>query len=249
MDVQGKAALVTGGTRGIGAAAAVQLAGLGADVAIVGREAGDAARATKALIEEAGRRCTILTADLARPEEATRCVNETRATLGGLDILVHCAGATAAGSLLEVDEALWYQAFDVHVHAIFHLCRAAVPLMKTKGTGAIVLISSIAGVRGCLGALAYGVVKGAIPQFTRGLARELADANISVNCVTPGVIRTRLQDYLTPEQVKHNLANRIPLHREGQPEDVARIISTLVTNDYVTGENITIDGGLTMRIA
>jgi NAD(P)-dependent dehydrogenase (short-subunit alcohol dehydrogenase family) len=121
--------------------------------------------------------------------------------------------------------------------------------MKERGAGAIVLVSSAAGLRGCLGALAYGVVKGALPQFARALARELADDNIRVNCVSPGIIRTPFQDFLTPEQVKNNIENRIPLHREGRPEDVARMIAELVVNEFITGENVVIDGGMTMRIA
>jgi len=92
------------------------------------------------------------------------------------------------------------------------------------------------------------VVKGAIPQFTRALAYELADDNIRVNCVSPGVIRTRFQNYLTKEQVKNNIENRIPLHREGTAEDVADVICMLVKNDFITGENVVIDGGMTMRI-
>jgi 3-oxoacyl-[acyl-carrier protein] reductase len=120
--------------------------------------------------------------------------------------------------------------------------------MKRKREGSIVLISSAAGRRGCLGAIAYGVVKGALPQLARSLARELAEDNIRVNTVSPGIIRTSFQDYLSPEQVKNNIENRIPLHREGRPEDVAEVIAMLVTNDFITGETIAIDGGMTMRI-
>lgn len=138
--------------------------------------------------------------------------------------------------------------FNNHVHAIFHLCRAAVPMMKKKREGSIILISSAAGARGCLGAIAYGVAKGALPQFARSLARELADDNIRVNAVSPGIIRTPFQDYLTPEQVEENVENRIPLHREGKPEDVAEVIAMLVVNDFVAGETMTVDGGMAMRI-
>jgi len=128
------------------------------------------------------------------------------------------------------------------------LSRAAVPHMVQQGEGAIILIGSAAGLRGCLGAIAYGVVKGALPQFARALARELADNNIRVNCVSPGVIRTPFQDFLKPEQVRNNISNRIPLHREGQPEDVARAIAALVENEFITGENLVIDGGMAMRM-
>jgi len=139
-------------------------------------------------------------------------------------------------------------AFAVHVHSVFHLARAAAPYMARQGAGAIILLGSAAGLRGCLGALAYGVVKGALPQFARSLARELADQNIRVNCVSPGVIRTPFHARLTPEQVANNIQNRIPLHREGRPEDVAQLIVSLIENDFITGETFVIDGGMTMRI-
>jgi NAD(P)-dependent dehydrogenase (short-subunit alcohol dehydrogenase family) len=152
------------------------------------------------------------------------------------------------GGLQEVSEEAWMNAFAVHVHSVFHLARAATPLMAKGGAGAIILVGSAAGLRGCIGALAYGVVKGALPQFARSLARELAEQNIRVNCVSPGVIRTPFHRSLTPEQVRNNIENRIPLHREGKPEDVADLITALIENDFITGENIVIDGGMTMRI-
>jgi NAD(P)-dependent dehydrogenase (short-subunit alcohol dehydrogenase family) len=182
------------------------------------------------------------------PTEVTACVERTVAELGSIDIVVHAAGGAVPGGLLSVTPEAWYAAFEVHLHAIYHLCRAAVPFMKKKREGAIILIGSAAGSRGCLGALAYGVVKGALPQFTRILARELADDNIRVNAVAPGIIRTPFQDFLTPEQAANNIQNRIPLHREGNPNDVADLITTLVCNDFITGETVAVDGGMTMRI-
>jgi len=139
--------------------------------------------------------------------------------------------------------------FDVHVHAVYHLSRAAVPHMRQRGEGAVVLVSSTAGKLALPTNLAYQVVKGAIPHFTRALARELAKDNIRVNCVAPGVVRTRFHDAMTPEQKMLNLEQRIPLRREGTPRQVAEVIQLLVTNDYITGDMVTVDGGLTMRIA
>lgn len=139
-------------------------------------------------------------------------------------------------------------AFAVHVHSVFHLARAAAPHMARQSGGAIILLGSAAGMRGCMGALAYGVAKGALPQFARGLARELGEQNIRVNCVSPGIIRTPFQASLTSEQVENNIQNRIPLHREGKPEEVAALIVSLIENDFITGENFVIDGGMTMRI-
>jgi len=249
MDLKDKKVLVTGGTRGIGGAAALALARAGADVAIVGRKEDGDTLATRQAIQTTGRRCELFMADCGRAADATRCVQETVQRLGALDVLIHAAGGPVNGKLFEISEADWYGAFDVHVHAIFHLCRAALPVMKLRKEGAIVLISSTAGLRAVHTNIAYQVVKGAIPHFTRALARECAEDNIRVNCVAPGVIRTRFHAAMTEQQKKLNLEQRIPLHREGTPDQVASLIMELVTNDYVTGETFTIDGGLTMRIA
>ena len=248
MKLDGKVSLVTGGTGGIGAATALELARRGSDIMISGRRIDGRGEALKNKIVSLGRRCFLLAADMSVPEEVTRSVQETAAQMGSVDVLVHAAGGAAPGNLLQVTPEAWYRAFDVHVHAVVHLSRALVPFMKRKREGSIVLISSAAGSRGCLGAIAYGVVKGALPQLARSLARELAEDNIRVNTVSPGIIRTSFQDYLSPEQVKNNIENRIPLHREGRPEDVAEVIAMLVTNDFITGETIAIDGGMTMRI-
>lgn len=249
MKLDGKVCLITGGSSGIGAATAREFAFRGADIAICGLAADDRlAREVKRDIEAMNRKAFCISADVANSDEAVRCVEATIGNLGRLDVLVHCAGGGARGSLLDVDPCIWYKAFEIHVHSVFHLARAAVPAMVESGGGAILLISSAAGSRGCAGAIAYGVAKGAIPPFTRALARELADFNIRVNCVSPGIIRTRFQDYLTPEQVAENMDRRIPLHREGRPENVASALAELAENDFITGAEIPIDGGMTMRM-
>jgi NAD(P)-dependent dehydrogenase (short-subunit alcohol dehydrogenase family) len=246
MDLKDKVALITGGTHGIGATIALHLAQSGTHVCLVGRN--EDQHGIKKQIEAIGVKCLLLQADISKEEECKRVVEDTLAALGNIDILVHSAGSAAPGGLLSGARDVWYQAFDIHVHAAFHLAAAVAPLMKQNKGGAMIFISSAAGLRGVKNALAYATVKGAIPQFTRALAFELSDFNIRVNCVSPGVIRTRFQDFLTPDQIKNNIDNRIPLHREGSPTDVAEAVSMLVKNDFITGENITIDGGMTMRI-
>ena len=249
MELTGKIALVTGGTRGIGAATALALAREGADVAIVGRNVDAEATATGDAIRKLGRRCEIIQADCANAAEATRCVKATELKLGHVAMLVHCAGGPVNGGLFDLTPEKWNAAFDLHVHAIFHLSRAVIPAMQIKKEGAIVLISSVAGIRGVVTNPAYQVVKGALPQFARALAREFAADNIRVNCVAPGVIRTAFHSAMSAEQKKINLEQRIPLRREGTAEQVAEAIVLLVKNDYITGETLTVDGGLTMRIA
>ena len=241
-------ALVTGGTKGIGAATAIALAEQGADVAIVGRRQDAEAQAMQRNIETLGRRCLVIQADVGVSHQATKCVQQTAQKLGSVDILVHSAGGPVNGGLLELTPEAWYGAFDVHVHAIFHLCRAALPIMRQRKRGAIILISSAAGIRAIKTNVAYQAVKGTLPQLARALAYEFANDNIRVNCVAPGVIRTAFHAAMPAAVKRNNLENRIPLHREGTSEQVASLICQLVANDYITGETVSIDGGLTMRI-
>ena len=249
MDLKDKVCLITGGTKGIGAATAVMFAQAGAKVAVVGRSLDDAeAVDTRKKLEAVGRPVAFLKGDMAKAEDCRRVVEETAAKLGDADVLVHSAGGLVSGGLFEVTPEQWAAGFDVHVHAVYHLCRAAVPAMKRKKQGAVVLISSTAGRRGIRTNVGYQVVKGALPQLTRALAFELADDNVRVNCVAPGVIRTAFHDAMPAAVKENNLKNRIPLHREGTPEQVASLIRETVTNEYLTGETFVIDGGLTMRI-
>ena len=248
MQLKDKAGLITGGTRGIGAAAALALARRGLHIALAARRLDDQAKKIQREVEALGRKCVLIGADVARPADAARCVEEATRALGSVDVLVHSAGGPVNGGLFELSEEEWHDAFAVHLHSIFHLCRAALPAMRAKREGAVILISSAAGIRGIKTNVAYQTVKGALPQMTRALAYEFAADNIRVNCVAPGVIRTDFHAQMSPEAKKHNLENRIPLRREGTSEQVAEAICELVTNDYITGETLSVDGGLTMRI-
>lgn len=249
MELQGKSVLITGGTHGIGAATALQLAQAGCHVTINGRHEDDASRATLQQLKDTGARAAFLQGDCSKSHELRQLVETAAKKLGSLEVVIHSAGGLVPGKLMEVTEEAWLNGFAVHVHAAFHLAQSAYPLMKKSGEGAFLFISSSAGLRGLPANLAYQTVKGALPQFTRALARELAEDNIRANCVAPGVIRTRFHDEMPEEVRTNNLKNRIPLHREGTPEQVASLILELVRNEYITGETVSIDGGLTMRIA
>jgi NAD(P)-dependent dehydrogenase (short-subunit alcohol dehydrogenase family) len=163
MESKNAACLITGGTRGIGAAAAVAFAEHGANIVIVGRRLDDAAKDVVRQVEGLGRRCVAISADIGKPDEAARCVEQTIRNFGTIDLLVHSAGGPVNGGLLEITPEQWYSAFGVHVHPIFHLCRAAVPVMKKNRRGSIVLISSTAGIRGIRTNVAYQTVKGSLP--------------------------------------------------------------------------------------
>jgi NAD(P)-dependent dehydrogenase (short-subunit alcohol dehydrogenase family) len=250
MQLTEKVCLVTGGTSGIGAAICNDLLANGGHVIAVGRteRTSERDRLNKSASDHK-RRFLFVAGDVGTQAGCDAMVRTALDEFGRVDVLVHSAGGAVMGSALSVSAEDWMSAFAVHVHAIFHLVRAVAPSMQQNREGSIVLISSAAGQRGILGAAAYGVVKGALPQFARILARELADSNIRVNCISPGVIRTPFQDYLTPAQAENNIKNRIPLHREGTVEDVAAAITMLIRNEYMTGADLVIDGGLTMRIA
>lgn len=249
MELHGKVALVTGGTMGLGAAIAIDLARRGADVAIAARNLGGPAEKTRELILATGRGCFLTAADCSVADDCTRVVTETFEHFGRLDVLIHNAGGPSPGRIEDIPPEQWRHTMDLHVNANFYLVKAALPHLRKNREGAIITVSSTAGIRGVPGAIAYATAKGAIPQFTRSLARDLADDNIRVNCVAPGVIRTRFHDDMSAERKELNLNHRIPLHREGTPEQVAEVVALLVTNDYITGETIVIDGGLTSRIA
>jgi NAD(P)-dependent dehydrogenase (short-subunit alcohol dehydrogenase family) len=248
MNIQDKVCLITGGTSGIGASTALRLALKGAQVVAMSRRGDRHPPPCFGNADLNGKSIRLLKGDVADPKACRDCVARVIRDFGHLDVLVHSAGEPFLGGLYAITEEKWMRAFAVHVHAVFHLCKAAAPHMAKQREGAIILLGSVAGLRGCLGALAYGVAKGALPQFARTLARELADQNIRVNCVSPGVIRTPFQKHLTQEQISDNIRNRIPLHREGKPEEAAQLIEFLIENDFITGQNLVIDGGMTMRI-
>jgi NAD(P)-dependent dehydrogenase (short-subunit alcohol dehydrogenase family) len=248
VNLTGKVSLVTGGTLGIGAAIVMELARRGSDVAVIARNVQGEAIELQRAVTSLGRRCVLLAGDLSREEDCGFAVQETVKALGRLDVLVHNAGGPSLGTIEDVSTEQWMHTLALHVTANFWLAKAALPHLRAAGGGCIITVSSTAGIRGVPGAIAYATAKGALPQFTRSLAKDLADDNVRVNCIAPGVITTRFHDSLSTERRKHNVDNRIPLHREGRPDEVAHAVAFLIENDYVTGETLVIDGGLTSRI-
>ncbi len=243
--VAGKLAVITGGTRGIGLGIGEAILAAGGNVVLNGRT--ETAEAS-ALVEKFGpSRVVQALADVSDPAAATALINDAGERFGRLDVLVHSAGGPAPGKVTDLTTEAWMEAFSIHVHPVFHLFRAAHPYLKREG-GAVLLVSSVAGLRGCPGTPAYQTVKGALIPLAKALAFDHARENIRVNLITPGIIRTRFHDSMNEQAKAHNLANRILLGREGSVEDVAEAAMAMIGNEFITGEYLTIDGGMSMRI-
>ncbi|MEO8667300.1 MAG: SDR family oxidoreductase [Bauldia sp.] len=245
-EAGGEVAIITGGTRGIGAAIAANLAGRGTRLVLNGRERDAEVEATIAGLKGKAE-FEVHFGDASDPATSAALVALARDRFGRVDYLVPAAGGPAFGTILDHSTESWEAAFRIHIHAIFHLFRAAHPLLKVRG-GAMLMIGSVAGVRGVPGAAVYATVKGALPNMARALARDHAQENIRVNVIEPGIIRTRFHAKMTPEAERNNLDNRVPLKRFGTPEQVATASVELLTNPYITGETLVIDGGLSMRV-
>ncbi len=237
-SLEGKTALVTGASRGIGRAIASELARAGASVVLGFRSGSDEA---EALAAELGGRA--IQADVASAEEARRLVEEA----GDLDILVNNAGLTRDGVLARMPDDDWRTVIETNLSSVFYTCRAVCRPMMRKRAGAIVNVSSIVGVRGNWGQTNYAASKAGIIGFTKSLARELGSRNVRANVVAPGYVRTRLTDVL-PEEATAAMLQNTPLGRLGEPGDVAGAVRFLCSDEaaFITGDVLLVDGGLGM---
>jgi len=237
-SLDGKTALVTGASRGIGRAIAAELAGAGAKVVIGYRSGKDEA---EALAAELGGRA--VQADVSNAEDAARLVEEA----GDLDILVNNAGLTRDGLLARMPDDDWRTVIDTNLSSVFYTCRAVTRPMMKKRAGAIVNVSSIVGVHGNWGQTNYAASKAGIIGFTKSLARELGSRGVRANVVAPGYVKTRLTDVL-PEEATGAMLQNTPLGRLGEPEDIAGAVRFLCSDEasFITGEVLLVDGGLGM---
>ena len=237
-SLEGKTALVTGASRGIGAAVARELAHAGAAVVVGYRAGGDEA---EALAGEIGGRA--IQADVSSPEDAQRLVAEA----GDLDILVNNAGLTRDGLLARMSDDDWREVIETNLSSVFYTCRAVTRPMMKKRAGSIVNISSIVGVHGNWGQTNYAASKAGIIGFTKSLAKELGSRNVRANVVAPGYVKTRLTDVL-PEEATAAMLQNTALARLGEPEDVAGAVRFLCSDEasFITGDVLLVDGGLGM---
>ena len=249
-DFNGKVALVTGASSGIGRATAESLAANRARVAINFHRNKEGAEAARAQIIDAGGSAIVVQADVTKASEVQSLVEQTVAELGPIDILVNNAGSLIERlRILELSEELWDEVIDLNLKSAFLCCKAVAASMMERKTGAIVNISSIAGrTGGALGSIHYSTAKGGLITFTKGLAKELAPFGVRVNAVSPGVIDTAYHEqFSSPEMMKGYVA-AIPQGRVGTPEEVAEVICFLASGgaSFLAGETIEINGGMFM---
>jgi NAD(P)-dependent dehydrogenase (short-subunit alcohol dehydrogenase family) len=258
MELQGQVAIVTGAGRGIGRAAALELARLGADIAIAELDQGGADK-TAATVKDLGRRALAIPTDVTRRADLATMVERTRATLGRIDILVNNAGIYRAAPTLEVTEEHWDAIMTINARAVFFASQAVLPVMIAQKSGCIVSLASMAGKIGSKTNLPYNVSKAAVVSMTKSLALAHAADGIRVNCVCPGFVETDMWTKvareqgpllgMTAEEFTRRRRETVPLGRMETPEDVASVIGFLCSPRaaYMTGQALSVDGGLIMH--
>ncbi|MEN9343424.1 MAG: 3-oxoacyl-[acyl-carrier-protein] reductase protein FabG [Chlamydiota bacterium] len=246
--LEGKKAIVTGGTAGIGRQIALAFAEEGADVAIFGTNAERGAEVVKEMqtLSSKNRFCFV-TVDIASTSHVKEGIEKAVQQIGPIDILVNNAGITKDGLLMRMTEEDWDVVVDVNLKSVYNTCKELVrPMMKAR-KGKIINVSSVVGLIGNPGQANYAASKAGMIGFTKALAKELGSRNVCVNCIAPGFIVTRMTDALTEGQ-KEALLKTIPMERLGDPKDIANAALFLASHlsDYMTGQVLVVDGGMVM---
>ena len=249
-DLQGKVALVTGASSGIGRATAEALASNGAQVAINFHRNEKGAEAARSQISGAGGCAIVVQADVTRASDVDSLVEQTVNEFGAIDILVNNAGSLVERlKILELSEERWDEVIDLNLKSAFLCSKAVVGSMMQRKTGAIINVSSIAGRNGgALGSIHYSTAKGGLITFTKGLAKEVAPYGVRVNAVSPGVINTPYHEQFSSPEMMKTYTGMIPLGRVGTPTEVGKVICFLASDaaSYLAGETIEINGGMFM---
>ena len=244
MNLEGKSAIVTGGSVGIGASIAVKLAEAGANVALNYRKHREEAEAILDTVEQMGRKGLLVQADISNFSDAAKMVEAVTDAFGNVDILVNNAGINWDGVIWKMTEEQWDSVLDINLKGYFNYIRAVAPLFREQKSGRIINVTSINGLRGKFGQSNYSASKAGIIGLTKTVARELGKYGITVNAVAPGLIETDMMKN-ADESVRVAALEDIVLKRMGQPEDVANVVAFLCTDlaRHITGEVIKVDGG------
>ena len=242
-----KTALVTGASRGIGRAIALALASKGFAVALNYAGSHDAAEAVKKEIEDAGGKAFTVQGDVSKSEDVDRIFKTVKDEFGGLDVLVNNAGINRDALLIRMKESNWDDVIATDLKSDFLTTKAAAAMMMRKRKGSIINISSVVGIMGNIGQANYAAAKAGVIGLTKACAKEMAARNFRVNAVAPGFIETAMTDGI-PEKIREGMIASIPMGRMGQPEDIARAVCFLASDDasYITGQVLVVDGGLVM---
>lgn len=245
--LEGKVAVVTGASRGIGRAIALKLADEGAKVVV--NYSGSQAKAEEvvAMIQENGGEAIAVQGSISQTEEVTALMDAAVKTYGSLDILVNNAGITRDNLIMRMKEDEWDDVLNTNLKGVFLCTKAVTRQMMKQRAGRIINISSIVGVAGNAGQANYVAAKAGVIGLTKTTAKELASRNILVNAIAPGFIETEMTEQL-PEDIKQGMLTQIPLAKLGQPEDIAKAVAFLASDDanYMTGQTLHIDGGMVM---
>ena len=245
VDLTGQVALVTGASRGIGRAIALNLASCGATVAGVARSV-EALEGTLAAIRDAGGTAEGFAANVGSAADVTRVIDEIEAKYPKIHVLVNNAGVTRDGLMLRMEDDAWDEVIDVNLKGTFLFCRALGAIMMRQRYGRMINITSVSGIMGNPGQANYAASKAGVIGFTKTIAKELASRGITVNAVAPGFITTDMTSVL-PDKIKDEVKARVPVRRLGDPEDIADLVAYLASPSasYLTGQVIAVDGGMT----